>query len=106
MEKVLNHLDCFVKNRKKVHLLCGCEEDIIHAISQLIYNFLKGKLKIKKEKLVRKKLYPIRFELRQLSDKRVCTRTKRKILVDREVRVILHPIIKNNLVPALLKSME
>ena len=82
MEHVLKHLSCFVKNKKKVHLLCGCEEDVIHAISHLIYNFLKGKLKINKEKSMRKKLYPIRFELRKLSDKRVSTRTKRKILID------------------------
>ena len=106
MEQVLKNLECFAKNKRKTHLLCGCDEDIIHAISQLIYNFLKGKLKIKREKSVRKQLYPIRLEIRKLADKRICTRTKRKILVDKNIREILHPIIKNNLLPALLKSME
>lgn len=106
MDQILKHLKCFVKDKKSVHLLCGCEEDVIHAIAQLIYNFLKQKLKIKRPKIVRKKLYPIRFQLRQLSDKRVSTRTKRKILINKEVRSILHPIIKNILVPTLLKSMK
>lgn len=106
MEKVIKDLKCFTKNKKKVHLLCGCEDDVIHAISQLLFNFLGGKLKISNRKKVGDKLHPIRHFIRQLADKRVSIKKKRKILVDPGIRAILHPIIKDTLVPSLLKSVK
>ena len=106
MDKVVQDLKCFTKNKKKVHLLCGCEDDVIHAISLLLFNFLGGKLEVKKKAQVRKKLYPIRYFIRLLADKRVSLRRKRKILVDPGIRLILFPIIKSILVPTLLKSMK
>ena len=104
----MRDLKCFTKNKRKVHLLCGCEDEVIHAISLLIYNFLGGKLEVKKKAQVREveKLYPIRHFLRVLADKRVSLKKKRKILVDPGIRPILHPIIKSILVPILLKSMK
>lgn len=105
-ESALKNLKCFTGNKKKIHLLCGCEDNIIKAISYILERFLDNKLVIKKRTRLRKKLYPVRKDIRKLVDRRVSIREKRKILVNRKVRDILHPVIKDTLVPILQKSLK
>ena len=106
MDKILKNLKCFTKNKKKIHLLCGCEDDIIDSISQLLYNFLHEKFDLKSKTKIRRKLFPIRKSIRKLADKRASTRKKRQILIDKTVRSIIYPFIKKTLVPALEKSLK
>ena len=106
MDKILDNLRCFSSSRKKVHLICSCEDEIIHSLSQLIFNLLHQKIKIKNIKKTKQLLSPIRHSLRKLSDKRVSIRNKRKILVQVGIRTILFPIIRNNLLPSLVKSLK
>ena len=106
MEQIISDLKCFTRDKRKIHLLCCCEDKIIDSISQLLFNFLDKKLEIKKSKnKIRRKLFPIRKYIRKLADKSVSFRTKRKILIDKKVRDILHPFIKNILVPNLIKTL-
>ena len=106
MDNVITNLKCFTQRKKKIHLICSCSDEIIHSISHLLYNFLHNRLKVKSFQKTKEKLHPIRHWLRQLADRRVATRTKRKILVNIGVRTILYPIIKDNLLPSLLKTLK
>ena len=103
---VVKNVRCFTSARKKIHLVCGCDDAIVTSISYLIRSFLEEQLTVKKKSTIGKKLYPIRKSLRALADKRVSTREKRKILTSPNVGKILHPIIKDTLAPALQKSLE
>lgn len=106
MDKILDNLQCFSGNKRKVHLICSCEDKIIHSLSQLIFNLLHAKIKLRNPKKTRQILSPIRHSLRKLADKRVSVRSKRKILVQVGIRTILFPIIRNNLLPSLVKSLK
>ena len=101
---VVKNLRCFTRAKKKTHLLCRCDDAIVTSISYLIRSFLEEQLPVKKK--TKKKLYPIRKALRALADKSVSTREKREILTSPKVGIILHPIIKDILAPALQKSLE
>ena len=106
MDEILDNLRCFSRDKKKVHLICSCDDKIIHSISQLIFNLLHQKVKVKNPKKTKQLLSPIRHSLRKLADKRVSVRSKRKILVQVGIRSILFPIIQNNLLPSLVKSLK
>ena len=106
MDDVVKKLTCFTRKKKKVHLICSCDDEIIDTLAQLLYNFIQRKFKIKQEKKVREKLFPFRHSVRKLADKRISIKTKRKLLVDVGIRTILYPIIVHNLLPSLLKTMK
>lgn len=106
MEEVLKNLKCFTRDKKKIHFVCCCEDNIIKSISQLLKHFLNKKLKIKKRTKLRRKLYPIRRHIRKLADVKVSLRGRRQILVDNKVSTILFPILKNTFVPELQKLVE
>ena len=101
---VVKNLRCFTRSTKKTHFLCGCDDTIVTSISYLIRSYLEEQLPVKKT--TKKKLYPIRKALSALADKSVSTREKREILTSPKVGIILHPIIKDTLAPALQKFLE
>ena len=106
MEDIVRCLKCFIKDKRKVYLLCGCDSNIINSISRLLYIFLKGKLKIRNKNKVKKRLFHIRYFIRQLADNKVRLRRKRKILIDKEIRKIIFPFLKDILIPKLFKSLK
>lgn len=102
MEKCdIDHLLCFKKCKHKSGFICSCSDSEIHSICQLINLFLKGKLNIKNEKQVIKKLSPIQDVLRKLVRKDLCISTKRKLLIQFALQKILFPILAKVLIPAL-----
>lgn len=106
MEDIIANLKSFTRSKKKVHFICACQDEIIHNIGQLLYNFLHGKFKVKKSKSTHKQLFNIRYYIRKLANKQISVRNKRKILVEVGVRTILFKIIQENLLPGLVKSMK
>ena len=106
MDDVVKQLKCFSTKKKKVHLICSCDDQLIHTLSQLLFNFLKIRFKVKQKAKVNAKLSPIRHSIRKLADKRVSIRTKRKLLVNVGIRSLLYPMIVHNLLPSLLKTLK
>ena len=104
--QLVKNVRCFTRAKKKIHLLCGCDDTIVTSISYLIRKFLNEQLTIEKKSTVRKKLYPIRKYLRAIADKQVSTRIKRKLLTKPKVSTDLHSVIKDTLAPALQKSLK
>ena len=102
MEKCdIDHLLCFKKCKYKSSFICSCTDSEIHSLCKLIHLFLKGKLSIKKEKEIIKKLTPIKSVLRILVKKSINVTTKRKLFIQAAVQDILFPIIAKVLIPAL-----
>ena len=106
MDQVTRCLDCFVKDKKKVHLLCGCDDIIVKAIAFLLFQFLNQKIKLKNKTRIRRKLYRIRHYLRKIADKKVSVREKRKLLIAKRVRTTLFPFLKLTLIPIFYKSLK
>ena len=106
MDDIIKNLKCFTGKKKKIHLICSCDDELIHTISHLLYNFLHNRFKVKNSKKTYNQLFKIRHAIRKLADRRVSIRVKREILVGIAVRTILFPLIQENFVPSLLKSMK
>lgn len=97
----IDHLLCFKKCKYKSSFICSCSESEIHSLCKLINLFLKGKLQIRNQQQIIEKLAPIKRVLRILADKRITTKTKRKLFIQSAIQDILFPIISKVLIPAL-----
>ena len=91
----IDHLLCFKKCKYKSSFICSCSESEIHSLCKLINLFLKGKLQIRNQQQIIEKLAPIKRVLRILADKRITTKTKRKLFIQSAIQDILFPIISS-----------
>ena len=71
--KASQHLD-FLKN---------CPDEYIHAVCEACYNILNQSLKLSKDQKhrLKKKLKPIRNDVRKLSNPKLSVKTKREMLI-------------------------
>ena len=100
-DELVSNLQCFIKRKKKVHLLCCSFDALIHNLSYLVFTFLHNKLKVRNLKKTVKRLKHIAHHLRKLANKTVSVKQKRKILTNFAVRSLLFPEIKKKLFPSL-----
>lgn len=99
-------LKCFVRSKSKCHYLCTIKDQNIEALSDLLHEFINEKLKLSDLKAKAKSLYPIRHLIRILADKKVKTKTKRKILLQFGVKLLLFPILEKDLIPCFGKLVK
>ena len=101
-------LKCFVrtKSENRCHYLCTAKDQNIEALSDLLRDFINEKLKLSDLKVIAKSLYPIRHLVRILADKKVKTKTKRKILLQFGVKLLLFPILEKDLIPCFGKIVK
>ena len=95
----LKLLDCFSCSEDKCTFICSASDDCIEALGSLLKVFLQSKLKLPNLHQITKALDPIRVLLRILADKKTKTRTKRKILLNFAIKIILYPILEQDLIP-------
>ena len=106
----LKLLECFASSRHKCHYICTVDDQNIEALSQLVSDFIHRKIKVPGLKRITKILRPLRHLIRILADDKIETRTKRKILIQFGIKLLLYPILSKNLIPcfgrACLKQQQ
>ena len=95
--KANQHLD-FLKN---------CPDECIHAVCEACYNILNQSLKLNKDQKhrVKKKLKPIRDDIRKLSNAELSVKTKREILRKPQVGKGIFTLLATTVLPALISSL-
>jgi hypothetical protein len=96
-----------LKPDQKLDFLKNCSDECIHTICEACYNILNQSLKFNKDKLyrVKKKLKPIRDDVRKLSNPKLSVKTKREILRKPQVGKGIFTLLATTVLPALISSL-
>lgn len=105
-EQRLKLLKCFTGSKHKCRYICTVDNESIEALSGLMSDFIRRKLKVPKIKKIIKMLQPVRHLIRILADSNVKTSTKRKILLQWGIRYILYPILSKTIIPCFNKACK
>ena len=100
----LKLLECFANSEHKCHYICTVDDRSIEVVSDLVSDFIHKKIKVPGAKKIAKILRPIRHLIRILADDEIKTHTKRKILIQFGIKLLLYPIISKNLIPCFGKA--
>ena len=108
--KVLSRLQKTVKNNKKQDrgkYLESCSDDEIHAICGACKNFLCNNIKLteKKKAFLRKKLGPIKNDIRRLSRPQTSIKRKREILNDDQVGKGVFSLLASVIIPSIVSAL-
>ena len=97
--------DCSKKEQSK-HLK-ELSDNHIDAMCEGCMNLLKENIPLssRKKSQLKRKLDPIKLELRKLSDPKVSTKTKRKILTDPQTGSGVFTILASTVIPALISAL-
>ncbi len=101
----VNLLNIKHKGKDRLLYMKFCSDDCIHAISECCHNILKNSFDFDNKQLstVRKKLKPIKTDLRKLANQSASIKSKRKILQKPQVGNGVLGIIASLVIPALMK---
>ena len=105
-EQRLKLLKCFTGCKHKCRYICNVDNESIEALSGLMSDFIRRKLKVPKIKKIIKMLQPVRHLIRILADSDVKTSTKRKILIQWGIRYILYPILSKTIIPCFNRACK
>lgn len=96
-----------LKPDQRLGFLKSCPDECIHALCEVCYNLLHQSLKIDKDKKYRlkKKLLPIRVDVRKLADPKLSVKTKRKLLSKPQVGAGIFTILASTVLPALISAL-
>ena len=108
--KVLSRLQKTPKNNKKQErrkYLDSCSDDEIHAICGACKNFLCNNIQLteKKKAYLRKKLGPIKNDIRQLSKPQISVKKKREILKDDQVGKGVFSLLASVIIPSIVSAL-
>ena len=108
--KVLSRLQKTPKNNKKQErrkYLESCSDDEIHAICGACKNFLCNNIELteKKKAYLRKKLGPIKNDIRQLSKPQTSIKKKREILKDDQVGKGVFSLLASVIIPSIVSAL-
>ena len=108
--KVLSRLQKTPKNNKKQErrkYLDSCSDDEIHAICGACKNFLCNNIELteKKKAYLRKKLGPIKNDIRQLSKPQISVKKKREILKDDQVGKGVFSLLASVIIPSIVSAL-
>ena len=108
--KVLSRLQKTLKNNKKQdrgNYLESCSDDEIHAICGACKNFLCNNIKLteKKKAFLRKKLGPIKNDIRQLSKPQTSIKRKREILKNDQVGKGVFSLLASVIIPSIVSAL-
>ena len=84
-----------------------CSDDEIHAICGACKNFLCNNIKLteKKKAYLRKKLGPIKHDIRQLSKPQTSIKRKREILKDDQVGKGVFSLLASVIIPSIVSAL-
>ena len=104
--KTLQHIKQ-LKSNQRLDFLKNCSNECIHAICEVCYNILHESLKLNKDKKfrIKKKLKPIRVDVRKLADAKLSVNTKRKILSKPQVGRGVFTVLASTVLPALISAL-
>ena len=96
-----------LKRDKRFSFLKTCPDECIHALCEVCFNLLHQTLKLGKDKKYRlkKKLQPIRVDVRKLADSKLSVRSKRKLLSKPQVGNGIFTILASTILPALISAI-
>ena len=108
--KILSTLQKAPKNNQKGErkkYLEFCTDDEIHAICGACKNFLCKNIKLtgKKKAYLRKKLGPIKNDIRQLSKPQTSVKKKREILKDDQVGKGVFSLLASVIIPSIVSAL-
>jgi len=96
-----------LKPDQKLDLLKKCPDDCIHTTCEACYNIVNQTIKLSKDRKYRlkKKLRPIRDDIRKLSNPKLSVTTKRKILRKPQVGKGIFTLLATTVLPALISAL-
>ena len=96
-----------LKANQHLDFLKKCPDECIHAICEACYNILNQSLKLSKDQKhrLKKKLKPIRNDVRKLSNPKLSVKTKREILRKPQVGKGIFTLLATTVLPALISSL-
>ena len=96
-----------LKGNQHLDFLKKCPDKCIHTICEACYNILNETIKLRKDQKhrVKKKLKPIRDDVRELSNPKLSVKTKRKILSKPQVGEGIFTLLATTVLPALISSL-
>lgn len=96
-----------LKRNQHLDFLNKCPDECIHTICEACYNILNQSVKLNKDQKhrVKKKLKPIRDDVRKLSDPKLSVKTKRKILRKPQVGNGIFTLLATTVLPALISAL-
>ena len=108
--KILSTLQKTPKNNQKSErkrYLESCTDDEIHAICGACKNFLCNNIKLteKKKAFLRKKLGPIKNDIRRLSRPQTSIKRKREILNDDQVGKGVFSLLASVIIPSIVSAL-
>ena len=108
--KILSSLQKTPKNNQKGErkkYLESCTDDEIHAICGACKNFLCNNIELteKKKAYLRKKLGPIKNDIRQLSKPQISVKKKREILKDDQVGKGVFSLLASVIIPSIVSAL-
>ena len=85
----------------------NCPDECIHNLCEICYNILHQTIRLNKDKRYRlkKKLNPIRVDIRKLADSRSSIKSKRKILSKPLVGHGIFTLLVRTVLPALISLL-
>ena len=108
--KILTTLQKTPKNNQKgerKRYLESCTDDEIHAICGACKNFLNNNIKLteKKRANLRKKLGPIKNDIRKLSKPQTSIKKKREMLKDDQVGKGVFSLLASVIIPSIVSAL-
>ena len=108
--KVLSRLQKTLKNNKKQDrgkYLESCSDDEIHAICGACKNFLSNNIKMseKKKSYLRKKLKPIKDDIRKLSKPQTSVKKKRELLKRDQTGKGVFSLLASVIIPSIISAI-
>ena len=108
MKKIqtLNYVNQLKRNQQ-LDFLSKCPDECIHTICEAGYNILNQVVKLDKDQKyrVKKKLQPIRNDIRKLSNPKLSVTTKREILRKPQVGKGIFTLLASTVLPALISVL-
>ena len=96
-----------LKRGERLSFLENCPDECIHNLCEICYNILHQTISLNKDKRYRlkKKLNPIRVDIRKLADSRSSIKSKRKILSKPLVGHGIFTLLVRTVLPALISLL-
>ena len=108
--KVLSKLQKTPKNNQKkerIKYLESCSDDEIHAICGACKNFLSNNIKLseKKKSYLRKKLNPIKNDIRKISKPQTSVKKKRELLKRDQTGKGVFSLLASVIIPSIISAI-
>ena len=111
MKERLNLLEQFMASTntkaKRAKNMCLCTDEQLSAVCEACFNVLNQNVPLTpaKKKQLKRKLDPIKLELRKISDPKVSLKLKRKILAQPQTGSGVFTLLASAVIPAIISAL-